>query len=151
MYLLARYGSDPRNEASHFANEFPTNFHDFDYVYAMTPSFSGRHGTYAFGELEKIATKGSDIALRKLLLISVRADGALGEFVAGSVSVIARQQPSTVLRDVSVMKSSDIDALVTNPLNWCDAVPAVQSVHPGNDRIRALQQRIVRSRPQARC
>jgi hypothetical protein len=145
MYFVGRHFADPPADRD-FVRDFPTDIESITDMYALTPIVTGQHGTYAFDELARLAELGRSDAIVKLIEVVSRADGAVGEFTADRLSVVARSRPSITLRVLSKMPTSTLDRVMANPLPWCDSAHKLEGVSSQNARVRRLQARIHLSR-----
>ncbi len=144
-YFVARYTGDPAFSSADFEAGFPTDPEGINDLYAVTPAITGKHGTFAFDRLAILADRDRPVALRKLLLVVAESDGALGEFVADRLSVVAKSRPARVLQAIAGLPAVSSRKIVTNPLPWCDSVNLINRVKPSSASIRLLKSSIKKS------
>jgi len=142
-YDLATFQIGKRADTSTFVRNFPDD-DNLACAFQLSPQITA--GNFdAYGWLQDSALHGNDLALRKVLLICERGDGAIGELVCDFVAQNARSRPEKVLTVLASLKDSIASRIASNSLAWCDSHDAIRRTSPTSARARALRAAILKT------
>lgn len=123
-YVVALYMAASSRYEGFYVDNFPTKREEvMNQLYGtigsemhLTPS-----PFYAFDELGRIARRGDEHAVRKLIEAHTVADGIVAEATAGQLIGLWNAEPKLVLRALADSSVSVQRTIVKEPYIWCDS------------------------------